>query len=163
MTAQAAEAIGINRRFSVIQHKAKRSDLTRRHERTRHGPEEEPAAVNIAVELIAATIIASAAAQMCTDPRISRRFAQRRKIMIAVFALYGALGLADLAAFVPHGQVAAFGAFAALFGWIGLAVLASLRISPGPDTPAKVLRVGGPDIACLVAIAAGLAQALLLT
>jgi membrane associated rhomboid family serine protease len=119
--------------------------------------------VNLAVELIAATVIASAAAQMCTDPRISRRFAQKRKIMLSIFALYGALGVADLAAFVPRGQIAAFGAFAALFGWIGLAVLASLRISPGPDTPAKVLRVGAPDIVCLVSIAAGMAQALLLT
>ena len=119
--------------------------------------------MNLAVELIAATLIASAAAQMCTDPRISSRFPQRRKIMIAVFALYGALGLADLAAFVPRGRVAAFGALAALFGWIGLAVLASLRISPGPDTPAKVLRVGAPDIVCLIAIAAGMAQAMLLT
>jgi membrane associated rhomboid family serine protease len=119
--------------------------------------------VNIAVELIAATVIASAAAQMCTDPRISGRFAQQRKMLIAVYALYGALGVAALVAFVPRGQVAAFGAFAAVFGWIGLSVLASLRVAPGPQTPARVLHVGAPDITCLVAIAAGLAQAMLLS
>ena len=119
--------------------------------------------MNIAVVLIAATVIVSAAAQMCTDPRVSRRFAQKRKMMIAVYALYGALAVAALVAFVPRGQVAAFGAFAAVFGWIGLAVLASLRVSPGPETPKRVLQVGGPDIACLVGIAAGLAQAMLLS
>jgi hypothetical protein len=119
--------------------------------------------VNTAVVLIAATVIVSAAAQMCTEPRISRRFAQRRKLVISLYALYGALAVTALVAFVPRGQVAAFGAFAAVFGWIGLAVLASLRFSPGPETPRRVLQLGGPDIACLVGIAAGLAQAMLLT
>ena len=119
--------------------------------------------MNIAVVLIAAAVIVSAAAQMCTDPRVSRRFAQRGKMMNAIRALYGALAVAALVAFVPRGQVATFGACAAVFGWIGLAVLASLRTSPGPQTPARVLQVGGPDIACLVGIAAGLAQAMLLT
>jgi hypothetical protein len=119
--------------------------------------------VNIAVVLIAAAVIVSAAAQMCTEPRISRRFAQKRKMLNAIRALYAALAVAVLVAFVPRGQVATFGACAAVFGWIGLAVLASLRASPGPETPERVLQVGGPDIACLVAIAAGLAQAMLLT
>ena len=119
--------------------------------------------MNVAFVLIAATVIVSAAAQMCTDPRVSRRFAQRRKMMIVVYALYGALALAALVALVPRGQVAAFVACAGTFGWIGLAVLASLRFSPGPETPKRVLQVGGPDIACLVGIAAGLAQAMLLT
>lgn len=119
--------------------------------------------MNIAVVLIAATVIVSAAAQMCTDPRISGRFAQKRKLMMAVYSLYGAQAVAALVAFVPRGQVAAFGAFAAVFGWIGLAVLALLRASPGPETPRRVLQIGGPDIACLVGITAGLAQALLLT
>jgi hypothetical protein len=118
--------------------------------------------VNVAVVLIAAAVIVSAAAQMCTDPRVSRRFAQRPKLMKVVYALYGTLGGAALISFVPRGQVAAFGAFAAVFGWIGLAVLASLRLSPGPETPRRVLHVGGPDIACLFGIAAGLAQAMLL-
>lgn len=119
--------------------------------------------MNIAVFLIAAAVIVSAAAQMCTDPRVSRRFAQKQRMVNAVRALYGALAIAALIAFVPRGQVAAFGAFAAVFGWIGLAVLASLRASPGPETPRRVLQIGGPDIACLVGITAGLAQALLLT
>jgi hypothetical protein len=118
--------------------------------------------VNIAVVLIAATVIVSAAAQMCTDPRVNRRFAQRRKVMIAVYALYGALAAAVLVAFVPRGQIATFGACAAVSGWFGLGVLASLRFSPGPETPRRVLQVGGPDIACLVGITAGLAQAMLL-
>jgi hypothetical protein len=119
--------------------------------------------MNIAVMLIAATVIVSAAAQMCTDPRISRLFEQKRKLTMAVYGLYGALGVAALLAFIPRGQVATLGAFAAVFGWIGLAVLARLRFSPGPQTPARVLHVGGPDIACLVGIAAGLGQAMLLT
>ena len=119
--------------------------------------------MNIAVVLIAAAVIVSAAAQMCSDPRVSRRFAQKRKVMNAVRALYGGLAVAALVAFVPRGQVAAFGAFAAVFGWIGLTVLATLRASPGPETPAKILQLGGPDIACLIGIAAGLAQAMLLT
>ena len=119
--------------------------------------------MNVAVVLIAAAVIVSAAAQMCTEPRISRRFAQKRKMLNVIRALYAALAIATLVAFVPRGQVAAFGACAAVFGWIGLAVLASLRVSPGPDTPSRVLQIGGPDIACLVGIAAGLAQATLLT
>ena len=118
--------------------------------------------MNIAFILIAATVIVSAAAQMCTDPRVSRRFVQKRKLVLSIYALYGTLALAALIAFIPRGQVAAFGAFAAVFGWIGLAVLASLRFSPGPQTPRRVLQVGGSDIACLVGIAAGLAQAMLL-
>ncbi len=119
--------------------------------------------MNIPIVLISATVIVSAAGQMCTDPRVSRRFAQKRKVLLAIYALYAALGVAVLVAFVPRGQVAAFGAFAAVFGWIGLAVLASLRFSPGPETPKKVLQLGGPDIACLIGIAAGLAQAMLLS
>lgn len=118
--------------------------------------------MNVPVMLIAAAVIVSAAAQMCTDPRVSRRFAQKQKVMSAVRGLYAALAVAVLVAFVPRGQVAAFGAFAAVFGWIGLAVLASLRASPGPQTLSRVLHVGGPDVACLVGIAAGLAQAMLL-
>ena len=118
--------------------------------------------MNVAVVLIAATVIVSAAAQMCTDPRVNRRSAQRRRVMIAVYALYGALAVATLVAFIPRGQVATFGACAAVFGWIGLAVLASLRFSPGPETPRRVLQVGGADLACLVGITAGLAQAMLL-
>jgi hypothetical protein len=118
--------------------------------------------VNVPVVLIAAAVIVSAAAQMCTDPRVSRRFPQQRKMMNAIRAFYGALAVAALVAFIPRGQVAAFGACAAVFGWIGLTVLASLRASPGPQTPSRVLQVGGPDIACLVGIAAGLAQAMLL-
>ena len=119
--------------------------------------------MNVPVTLIAAAVIVSAAAQMCTDPRVSRRFVQVRKVLTAIVALYGVLGVAALIAFVPRGQVAAFGAFAAVFGWIGLGVLAWLRFSPGPQTPARALHVGKPDLACLVAITAGLAQAMLLT
>ncbi len=119
--------------------------------------------MNIAVTLIAGAVVVSATAQTCTDPRVSRRFAQKQRLMIAIIALYGALGVAALIAFVPRGQVAAFGAFAAVFGWIGLGVLAWLRVPPGPQTPARVLHVGKPDLACLVGIAAGLAQAMLLS
>jgi membrane associated rhomboid family serine protease len=119
--------------------------------------------VDNAVLLIAGAVVISAAGQMCSDPRVSKRFAQKRKLTTALYAQYGAMSLAALIAFVPRGQIAAFGAFAAVFGWIGLGVLAFVRFSPGPDTPARVLHVGGPDIACLVAIAAGMSQAMLLT
>ena len=116
-----------------------------------------------AVLLIAGAVVVSAAGQMCTDPRVSRRFAQKQKLRTAVCALYGAMGLAALIAFVPRGQVAAFGAFAAVFGWIGLGVLAFLRSSPPPGLPSRFLQVGAPDLTGLIAIAAGMAQAMLLT
>jgi len=119
--------------------------------------------VDNAVLLIAGAVVVSAAGQMCTDPRVSKRFAQQRKPTIAVYALYGAMSLAALIAFVPRGQVAAFGAGAAVFGWIGLGVLAFIRSSPPPGLPGRFLHVGAPDLAGLVAIAAGMAQAMLLT
>ena len=58
--------------------------------------------MNVTVMLIAATVIVSAAAQMCTDPRVSRRFEQKRKLSITVYGLYGALGVAALIAFIPR-------------------------------------------------------------
>lgn len=116
-----------------------------------------------AVLLIAGTVVISAAAQMCTDPRVSKRFAQKRKLTTALYALYGAMSFAALAAFVPRGQVAAFGAGASVFGWLGLGALAFVRSSPPEGMPSRYLHVGAPDLAGLVAIAAGMAQATLLT
>jgi len=112
--------------------------------------------------VIAAVVIISAVAQMCTDPRVSARFVEKRKVMMAYYALYGGMGLAALIAFVPQGQVAAFGAFAAVLGWIGLGGLAYARFTV-PGLPAKVMYVGAPDLAGLIAITAGMAQAMLLT
>jgi membrane associated rhomboid family serine protease len=112
--------------------------------------------------VIAAVVIISAAAQMCTDPRVSRLFAEKRKLMIAFYALYGAMSVAALIAFVPQGMVAAFGACAAVLGWIGLGGLAYARFTI-PTLPARALYVGAPDLAGLVAITAGMAQAMLLT
>ena len=113
--------------------------------------------------MIAAVVIISAVAQMCTDPRVSARFAEKRKLMLAFYALYGGMSLAALIAFVPQGQVAAFGAFAAVLGWIGLGGLAYARFTmPGP-LPSKVMYVGAPDLVGLIAITAGMSQAMLLT
>jgi hypothetical protein len=119
--------------------------------------------MNDAVLLIAAVVVVSAAAQMCTDPRVSRLFAEKNKLMIAFYALYGAMSVAALAAFVPRGQVAAFGAFACVLSWIGLGGLAYFRFTAPPSAPPKVMHVGAPDIMGLVVITAGLAQAMLLT
>ena len=112
--------------------------------------------------MIAAVVIISAVAQMCTDPRVSARFAEKRKLMIAFYALYGGMSLAALIAFVPQGQVAAFGACAAVLGWVGLGGLAYARFTV-PGLPSRALYVGAPDLAGLVAITAGMAQAMLLT
>ena len=114
------------------------------------------------VLLIAAAVIVSAAAQMCSDPRVSRLFAQKKNLMTALYGLYGSMSVAALIAFVPEGQVAAFGAFAAVFGWIGLGTLAFIR-SSSPMVPPRLLRVGAPDLMGLVAIAAGMAQAMLVS
>jgi membrane associated rhomboid family serine protease len=119
--------------------------------------------VDNAVLLIAGAVVISAAGQMCTDPRVSKHLAQRRKLTTTLYALYGAMSVAALIAFVPRGQVAAFGAFAAVFGWIGLGVLAFVRFSPPQGVPPRFLHVGAPDLTGLVAIAAGMAQAMLLT
>ena len=113
--------------------------------------------------MIAAVVIITAVAQMCSDPRVSARFAEKRKLMIAYYALYGGMGLAALIAFVPQGQVAAFGAFAAVLGWVGLGGLAYARFTMPTPLPAKVMYVGAPDLVGLVAITAGMAQAMLLT
>jgi membrane associated rhomboid family serine protease len=119
--------------------------------------------MNDAVPVIAAIVVISAAAQMCTDPRVSRLFAEKNKLMIAFYALYGAMSVAALAAFVPRGQVAAFGAFAAVLGWIGLGGLAYFRFTTPMPAPTRVMYVGAPDIMGLVVITAGMAQAMLLT
>jgi len=116
-----------------------------------------------AVLVIAAVVLISAAAQMCTDPRVSRLFAERKKLMTAFYALYGAMSVAALAAFVPRGQVAAFGAFACVLAWIGLGGLAYFRFTAPPEAPSRVMHVGAPDIMGLVVITAGMAQAMLLT
>jgi hypothetical protein len=113
--------------------------------------------------VIAAVVIVTAVAQMCTDPRVSARFTEKRTLMMAFYALYGGMSLAVLIAFVPRGQVAAFGAFAAVMGWIGLGGLAYARFTMGMAMPAKVMYVGAPDLVGLVAITAGMAQAMLLT
>ncbi len=119
--------------------------------------------MNDAVLVVAIVVVISAAAQMCTDPRVSRLFAERNKLMIAFYALYGAMSVAALAAFVPRGQVAAFGAFAAVLGWIGLGGLAYFRFTTPLPAPARVMHVGTPDVVGLVVITAGMAQAMLLS
>jgi len=113
--------------------------------------------------VIAAIVIVTAVAQMCTDPRVSRLFAEKRKLMIAFYALYGAMSVAALIAFVPQGLVAAFGAGAAVLGWIGLGGLAYTRFTMPVPLPTKVMYVGAPDLVGLLAITAGMAQAMLLT
>ena len=115
------------------------------------------------VLVIAGVVVISAAAQMCTDPRVSRLFAEKHKLMVAFYALYGGMSLAALVAFVPQGLVAAFGACAAVLGWIGLGGLAYARFTMPVPLPAKVMYVGAPDLVGLVAITAGMAQAMLLT
>jgi hypothetical protein len=112
--------------------------------------------------VIAAVVIVTAVAQMCTDPRVSARFSDRRTLMIAFYALYSGMSVAALIAFVPQGLVAAFGACAAVLGWIGLGGLAYARFTV-PGLPSRALYVGAPDLAGLVAITAGMAQAMLLT
>jgi membrane associated rhomboid family serine protease len=119
--------------------------------------------MNDAVLVITVVVVISAAAQMCTDPRISRRFAEKKKLMTAFYALYGAMSIAALAAFVPRGLVAAFGAFAAVLAWIGLGGLAYFRFTAPPSAPAQVMQVGAPDVLGLVVVTAGMAQAMLLT
>jgi len=119
--------------------------------------------MNDAVLLIAVVVVISAVAQMCTDPRVSRRFPEKNKLMVAFYALYGGMSVAALAAFVPRGQVAAFGAFAAVFGWIGLGGLAYFRFTAPMPAPPRVMYVGAPDLIGLVVITAGMAQAMLLT
>ena len=89
--------------------------------------------------VIAAIVIVTAVAQMCTDPRVSRLFAEKRKLMIAFYALYGAMSVAALIAFVPQGLVAAFGAGAAVLGWIGLGGLAYARFTMPVPLPTKVI------------------------
>jgi hypothetical protein len=115
------------------------------------------------VLVIAAVVVISALAQLCTDPRVSRRFAEKKKLMTAFYALYGGMSIAALAAFVPRGQVAAFGAFACILSWIGLGGLAYFRFTAPPSAPSRVMHVGAPDIMGLVVITAGMAQAMLLT
>lgn len=112
--------------------------------------------------VIAAVVIVTAVAQMCTDPRVSARFADRRSLMLAFYALYSGMSLAALIAFVPQGLVAGFGAGAAVLGWIGLGGLAYARFTV-PGLPPRALYVGAPDLAGLLAITAGMAQAMLLT
>jgi hypothetical protein len=119
--------------------------------------------MNDAVPVIAAVVVISAAAQMCSDPRVSRLFAEKKKLMAAFYALYGAMSIAALAAFVPRGLVAAFGAFACVLGWIALGGLAYFRFTAEMPAPTRVMYVGAPDIMGLVVITAGMAQAMLLT
>jgi hypothetical protein len=87
--------------------------------------------------------------------------AQRLLLAMGVFLAHGAIGTVVLIytrPFLSNTPAGAFGAVAALFGWIGLGAHLLIYLIPSQNPkPQWMLRPGIFDAACLLVIAGGIA------
>jgi hypothetical protein len=111
--------------------------------------------------LLVLAVGASAAVQILTDPRITRRFIYRTLLAIAVYAAHCTVGFLVVLYLLPIGtDHAAAGVAAVVVGWIGLGVLGLIRFAPRLREPPRFLaRFGPADGICLLVISAGIASA----
>jgi hypothetical protein len=108
-----------------------------------------------------AAVAISALAQCFTDPRITKKFAAKSMVALAVYAVHAVAGMAVIYYLLPHKPEAALGVTLAFVGWMGLSVLVLVRIAPRlKEPPALLMRAGVLDAVFLLIIVAGIVQAL---
>jgi hypothetical protein len=118
--------------------------------------------MNVGVLLMVVSIGLSAVVQIFTDPRITKEFAYKSLIALAVYAAHIAIGTMVLLFLLPHAKspYTPVGATVAILGWIGLGALGLVRFAPRLREPPRfLLQVGIADAVFLAMIAGGIAAA----
>lgn len=116
--------------------------------------------MNYGLFLVVVAVGLSALVQICTDPRITKEFAAKSLVALAVYTAHVAVGIVVVMVLLPHGPDAAIGVTVAFFGWVGLGGLGLVRFAPRLREPPRLLmQFGIADAVFLAMIAGGLAAA----